>query len=188
MEDRMTRLAVAVSLLFVVAGCGDDDSPNHPADAAGFVDSGGDTIDGALADGAPGPDAPPGPDGGINNTPDGSVGVACGDTAPCTTSQECCVTGAGGHVQFSCVPLGTCQGAAVACDGPEDCSGHPCCGTLNGPASGAACATGDTCEQSSFTLCHNSVDCPTPETGSPTCCPNPLTGQGGYCSPNGECF
>ena len=60
-------------------------------------------------------------------------GVVCG-TMTCSVGQSCCITvGASGTTDMAtCLAAGgTCSGATLACDGPEDCSGTPfCCGTV----------------------------------------------------------
>lgn len=78
------------------------------------------------------------------------AGVACGNMT-CGASQDCCArpNGSGG-VSASCVPSGTCNtdgGAALMCDGPEDCPNDPapkggCCATLSATGNGDGGVTG----------------------------------------------
>lgn len=77
------------------------------------------------------------------------AGVACG-AMTCGTGNDCCVRPTGTGIQQMCVPTGTCStdgGAAVMCDGPEDCSSDAppnggCCIALSGQASADAGVTG----------------------------------------------
>jgi hypothetical protein len=179
----MQRLAVAATCTFLLLalGCGNDNG------APGGTDGGATTIDGSVAtiDAAPGaPDAETAmaPDADTTTSPDGSVGITCGQMT-CTGNKECCVTqgAGGGNPSFACVNPGSCQGASVACDGPEDCSGKACCGMFGGTTASTSCANGATCQGAqTVQFCHNDADCPS-MAGGPKCCPNTFTGSGGFC-------
>src|SRR5581483_3744415 len=62
------------------------------------------------------------------------AGIACGSST-CGTTQDCCLQIVGGTAQAMCMPAGSCPdgGAALMCDGPEDCSSSTpeCCVTLD---------------------------------------------------------
>jgi hypothetical protein len=157
----LTRVASAVllcsSLAFAAAACGGDDDGSTPTvDAA----------PGQNPDGS-GPAADAGP----------VVGVVC-DTMTCSSSQVCCVTVMGDAGSATCVAPGTCQGAAAACDGPEDCGGHACCGTASGQNLMTACQTGDVCEGLAIQACHSDHDCTANNQTSGTCC---VAGSTGFC-------
>jgi hypothetical protein len=95
-----------------------------------------------------------------------TAGVMCG-TDVCDATEECCITrGAGGMmISQSCTAAGACMGAALACDGPEDCmTGEACCGSFIGGAAGAMCVDSAMCARGRF--CHDTSDC----TGMDTCC------------------
>jgi hypothetical protein len=109
------------------------------------------------------------PDTGMPMTdPDSgtTTGVMCG-TEVCGAAEECCITrGTGGMmIAQACVATGTCMGAALSCDGPEDCmTGEACCGSFIGGAAGAMCVADTMCARGRF--CHADTDC----TGMDTCC------------------
>ncbi len=115
------------------------------------------------------------------------AGVACGQST-CGSGQDCCaMVGAGGAFQAMCMPTGSCPdgGAALMCDGPEDCSGGTgeCCSTITvafstmdggPPPSGggeASCVMSGKCPASAVInfgagmatvhtrLCHLNADC-----------------------------
>jgi len=99
------RQTLALCALLLCGGCGDDANGgpdmSMPADLA------------------------PPPDMALN-------GVGCG-MMTCAVGQSCCVTVSGtGTSSSSCIATGgNCAGAALACDGPEDCtSSQFCCGTV----------------------------------------------------------
>jgi len=110
------------------------------------------------------------PDGGTMTPPGGdsgtTVGIMCGG-AVCATGETCCITrGAGGMmIAESCTAPGACMGAALACDGPEDCAtGQACCGSVIGGSAGAMCTSAAMCTRGR--LCHLDGDCSTGD----TCC------------------
>jgi hypothetical protein len=84
-------------------------------------------------------------------------GVPCvADAGSCLPPLVCCTTGG-----WACVAAGSCSGYAMACDGPEDCSGTTpdCCGNL---LTGVTCVAAGTCPESltGGVMCHSSLDCP----------------------------
>jgi hypothetical protein len=157
----LTRVASAVllcsSLAFAAAACGGDDGSTPTADA-----------DPGHAPDAAGPVFDAGP----------AVGVACTSTMICSTSQVCCITVMGDAGSATCTSPGACQGAAAACDGPEDCSGHACCGTASGQDLMTTCQSGDTCSGVALQVCHADPDCPAQGSTPGVCC---VTGTTGYC-------
>ncbi|HEX8951963.1 MAG TPA: hypothetical protein VF945_08960, partial [Polyangia bacterium] len=140
---------------FSVGGCGNDNNSGGP--------------DMSM------PDLEPAPDLAI-------PGISCG-TSSCPSTQECCVTVSGtGTTSSTCINAGgTCSGAVLACDGPQQCgSTQFCCGTITftggtNPDAGApmfqggnaSCAA--TCDASTnypatpthvtTRLCHFAADC-----------------------------
>ncbi len=95
-------------------------------------------------------------------------GVTCGG-ATCNSSQECCISAAG---STSCVGKGTCNrdmGAALSCDGPEDCGAiaPACCANIGGMGGSAMCVA--SCPgmaaptsggfSATTKLCHTNSDC-----------------------------
>jgi len=156
------------------AGGGTPDTGGAPVDSGGIsIDAGG-----GVADTGPRADS-------------GATGIDCMGSTCDPATQHCCITGMpGGGATGMCVDLGTmCMGAAVDCDGPEDCGGgEVCCarGSLSGitvgcePASDG-CGTGGFGE---FELCHDVADC---SGAGDMCCPISMGGfSGAYCS--GMCF
>ena len=125
--------------------CGDSDSPEDPA--AGGAGSPATGSGGATTTAAGPTSGPSTSSGGVADS------INCGATS-CAAPEVCCVdigTGMG-----ACE--GSCQGnaATFACDGPEDCGGNACCGTLT---DGYACAAGEMCS-SGVPRCHGEADCP----------------------------
>jgi hypothetical protein len=156
---------------------GDDDS-SKPPDAAMME-----------PDGAPGntPDATPGTPDAAPVLSDAAVGVKCGSMS-CSSSQECCVKGLGqpdASITAMCIDKGgVCTGgAAVHCDGPEDCGGNACCGSIIGGAN-TSCSTQKTCQGGlgTFTICHQDSEC-----GGTKCC---TAGTTGVCAKDigGKCM
>jgi hypothetical protein len=116
------------------------------------------------------------PDGGFTRPDTGTMmggsdsgtttGVMCG-TAVCGAAEVCCVTrGAGGMmISQACTAPTACMGAALGCDGPEDCmTGQACCGSFIGGSAGAMCVASAMCTRGRF--CHVTSDC----TGADMCC------------------
>lgn len=110
----------------------------------------------------------------------GTQGQGSGETPDAATENNVGVVGCSasecdlGQGQVCCLQVstgsGTCSTAAcpmfsstVSCDGPEDCNGNACCGSV---AEGMACTTGNSCA-SGVQLCHGDGDCTANE---PTCC------------------
>jgi hypothetical protein len=66
------------------------------------------------------------------------AGVSCGTSTCDTATQECCGMFNGTALSETCVSKGSCTGAAITCDGPEDCPGQTsstnsgCCVSLSG--------------------------------------------------------
>lgn len=97
-----------------------------------------------------------------NTTP--TEGVKCG-AATCDVGDICCVTWQGEE----CTAADGCdQGAAIACDGPEDCSGGTpiCCGRVGGMSgNGTECVADGECEgMGTGIVCHVDGDCAPDET------------------------
>lgn len=67
-------------------------------------------------------------------------------------------------VSQTCTAPGDCDGATLACDGPEDCaSAEACCGSFAG-GGGAMCVADASCTIGR--LCHSDAECGTGD----TCC------------------
>jgi hypothetical protein len=154
----MRQILALCALVFVAGGCGDDTTSFGPDMSS-------------PADLTAGPDL-------AVRMPDG---VVCGASS-CSVGQSCCVSVTGTTTSAMCLaPGGTCNGAKLACDGPEDCSSGMqfCCGmiTFSGgtnPDAGAPMFNGGnascngTCDfnftqgppsQVTTRLCHADVDC-----------------------------
>lgn len=170
----------------------------------GPVDGGGGTVDsgitivdggGGATDGGTGtPDTgvvvvDPPDAGGVSDGSTPGV-ITCGDTTCEAASQQCCISGGGGGASSMCIPIGdACMGAAVDCDGPEDCSGGTVC-CANGGFGGditVACVDSSMCTGGfggGFELCHGASDC---TDTSVMCCPIMAGGiSGAFCS--ARCF
>jgi hypothetical protein len=189
MSPRFGALLVVAGLLF--AGCGSATPLDEGDSGGGTADSGpradGASIDsgatgdsgGATGDSGSTTDVDSGGttdtdsgtttdvDAGATDVDGGVVGVACG-AATCGSGEICCVTrGSGGMmVSQACTAPGDCMGAALTCDGPEDCAtGEACCGSFGGTGGGGAtCVTDAMCRFGR--LCHVDSEC----TGTDTCC------------------
>ena len=93
--------------------------------------------------------------------------IQCGQTTCESATQQCCISGGGGGGTATCIDIGTqCQGATIACDGPEDCSGTTpiCCGSLGGGGGSRGVTCTDTCQ--GVRLCRLDTDC---DTGDKCC-------------------
>jgi hypothetical protein len=90
-------------------------------------------------------------DGGADSTDLVACGASTCDTAQ---NEQCCYTTTQGVV--GCAASCAQDALAVVCDGPEDCGGDACCGTL---FAGYACEAAATCT-STGQLCHVKADCP----------------------------
>ena len=100
---------------------------------------------------------------GALSTATGTAGkITCG-SASCDISlgQKCCTESYGSYSDQHCAT--SCSYTAIACDGPEDCSGHACCGIFGG----WSCSGTNACSATQLQLCHTSLDCPQ---ASPYCC------------------
>jgi hypothetical protein len=90
--------------------------------------------------------------------------VACG-SSDCDVAQgeTCCLkvsTGTPSCGTSACPQFST----TIACDGPEDCGGTACCGSV---AEGTACIASAACASGIAQFCHADSDCPA---SLPTCC------------------
>ncbi len=140
---RNLKIALAVLMLALPAGCGGDD------DGGGVL---------------PRADAPPAADAGP--TFDARLGVDC-KGAECTPAQACC----GDQLEppqtsWFCVPDDIEEDCDkwFDCDGPEDCASGLCCAGLR-----IACAPpGTTSCPDGALVCHDEDDCP-----AGPCCPTP---------------
>jgi hypothetical protein len=115
------------------------------------------------------------PDGGSDDGPQGSMGVACGNQGTCDPDDQCCVSFGGSD--FDCDPAGnTCLGWIATCDGPEDCPGGACCSD-NGMAScgDAGC---------NAHVCLSDDGC---SGATPKCCFVITGNPWGICNPSGGC-
>lgn len=67
--------------------------------------------------------------------------LACG-SATCAKGDVCCVTGSGGSAAATCAASCADGGVSIACNGPGDCGGDPCCATLeNASPKNVVCET-----------------------------------------------
>jgi hypothetical protein len=152
-------------------------------------------------------DMAPGPDMAMR-VPNG---VACGTNVTCAVGKDCCVSFANNMATGAmCVDTpAQCQGALLACDGPEDCNmsaTDACCATINlkgiGSDAGVMVTGGNSkCGQCAASvsltgtfmtkLCHVPADCTSFSATVPIigkidfnkCCSN---GMGGvqFCAPD----
>lgn len=200
MLGTMTRALLFASLLALV-GC----SETHSSDDAGPItvmfdagpggtDAGPGATDAGpgVTDAGPGAtDAGPGTMGDAG--PGGMMGIDCMGMTCDPTTQQCCITttggGPGGGAMAQCIPnTEMCMGAAVECDGPEDCGGNVCCAraslagvTVMCEPDPSTCGAGGFGE---FELCNTPADCSTP---MDMCCPINMFGiTAMYCAP--MCF
>ncbi len=166
------RTLILVFLCAVLLGCGGDDDPPGSLDGP-VVDADPSAPDADLS----APDADPNaPDAAV--MADGAIGVECGDML-CQAEQECCATQANNQVQYECIDSGqVCEGASAECDGPEDCGGNACCGTVTGMSFSATCSDTTTCP-GGLRFCHTDGDC---TQGAQNCCAIPGAGAS-VCSP-----
>ncbi len=186
------RFTLACAFALSVAGCG----------GSGLQTGTGDSPDMAQV-AAPGPDlamqATPGPDLAIIEfedmaapveTPDlaqppeppADAGIQCGNQT-CPLGQKCCATFGNGMASATCMDSCGDGALTIACDGPEQCGGNPCCvdvqnAMFNG---GAMCTAAPTDCAPTFDiqkrsgmdrLCHNDNDCTSGAANSqaPNCC------------------
>lgn len=111
-------------------------------------------------------------------------GVYCGADAGTCATGACCVDTSAKTATCSA----TCASGmlSLACDGPEDCSGNPCCAPImNGKTSGAVCsaATTDCVPKIDFVtkngqsrLCHADADCTAAGSSFADCCSDTRNG------------
>jgi hypothetical protein len=103
---------------------------------------------------------------GVAGSSGGGPSVICGETTCALATHACCVT----QSASSCIVSNAncAQGARIACDGPEDCTGQVCCAELAGGGSSYAaftCRNGNDCTQQQ----NRRVVCG----GTPNACSNP---------------
>ena len=95
-------------------------------------------------------------------------GVMCGGGQTCKVGDKCCIVQQGMMSSSQCLPSCPDGNFSVACDGPEDCTGNPCCVAIMGGAPG-----GSTC------------------TAAPNACPPQFSGIGSgqtrVCHTDGDC-
>jgi hypothetical protein len=109
-----------------------------------------------------------------------SDGVSCGMGQACMNGQQCCVVIMGMMATPMCMDSCPDGSLDVMCDGPEDCSGNPCCASVNllqMSVNSIMCTQAQTdCNPNIFggmtRLCHVNPDCTdgAPNTQDPTCC------------------
>jgi hypothetical protein len=166
------------------SGSGGSPGGGGSAGSSGAAASSGEagTAGGAGSGGEAGGSGAAGSAGAAGGDPTGVV--ECGAT-PCTIkTHSCCVT----QSQSSCITSGAnCpQGTAVACDGPEDCTGKVCCAQLGGGASSYSnftCRNANECtlQQARIVVCG---DDPSVCGGTTNCKASAILPQYRVCSPN----
>lgn len=147
--DRSAHIGIAVAVL-AGAACGDDTFTSAQGGSPGT----GATGQGGASSASSGGGQGTGTGGGSG------VGVPCPDTA-CPGGTICCATqnGTAGFT-YECIGSNdTCAGVALPCDGPEDCSGDPCC---YGSDATIYCGANGTCDSGGGggEVCKASPDCP----------------------------
>ena len=143
--------------------------------------------------------------------PETLTGVICGATLTCPVGQDCCVSFANNMAtgQTCVASASQCQGAALACDGPEDCNmstTDACCATVMtkgaGTDAGPMVTGGNSkCGQCSASyspasgtlmtrLCHGAADCKNfgisfggQMIAFDSCCSNGTAGSVQFCAP-----
>ncbi|MBW2461138.1 MAG: hypothetical protein JRH11_05795 [Deltaproteobacteria bacterium] len=206
-------ILTALPLILALAACGESHTvdvdggslPDAETDAdvpdtgggivmdGGFVDAtrpdsgGGIVTDGGVID-ATGPDSGGGIVDGGGPADSGSGTVTCGTMTCDTTTEQCCVARDGMGTTSTCIPAGDmCMGAAVDCDGPEDCTGSDLCCATGGFTGGltVSCVAADMCGGfTGFELCHDPGDC---TDAADMCCPIMRGGiSASYCG--ARCF
>lgn len=144
---RIAALAIGLAAIVAVA-CGNDE--RNPGNGAGQdaepVDASSGARDAASSDGN-----------------QAAVGAECDDVV-CDPAEVCCVDRF--EQSRSCSALDDCRGVALACDGPEDCTGadEVCCTGAGGSSPGSQCEDESTCPR---VVCHEDGDCPG---DAPICC------------------
>lgn len=155
---------LAVSLLLLSPGCGDD--ATGVGDLAGIRVDGGDLASSSL-------DLLASEDAGV------VLGIACGDTPCAANAQWCCTSTQGKTGTCGFGPPADCGSALFYCDGPEDCPpAEPYCCVQNGVAScGSAVCPGTI--QGGIAMCHTNADCA--KVGLNACCPSTTGGPYRLC-------
>lgn len=180
------RAIMACSIALFAAGCG-----------SGGLSTGGGSDLAVAPDLARAPDLATPPDmaspppvadlavpSDLSQTPPyDAAGVACG-MQTCGGKQKCCVMLKGMMAMPMCMDSCPDGDFTVACDGPEDCKGNPCCVSINNAmidGAGAQCTMQpDSCppkvdiqsRSGMDRLCHIDADCTAgaPNTQLPSCC------------------
>jgi hypothetical protein len=173
---RLAQGFVAAVLVLGLIGCGGRTPSNNVQDDGGIITDGPYLLDDAgniIYDDGGNPipvpqDAAPGQDDGPHPNQDAPVAqqdsgstpgvIQCGQTTCDADTQKCCISGGGGGGTATCIDAtAQCQGATIACDGPEDCpTGTPqCCATYGGGGGGVTCT--DNCQ--GLLLCRLDTDC-----------------------------
>jgi hypothetical protein len=179
------RLAYALSLTVAAVGCGDNTLMTNQ-DMAGTGGDGAKVQDMAMQktnDMAVQVDLAM-PIGDMARNIGDANGVSCG-MVTCNVGEQCCVDVAA--MTGTCATSCNDGSVDVMCDGPEDCSGNPCCASFNlaqRSISGVMCTQNPTdCSPNLLggmdRLCHVDQDC-TDGTSSmmyPTCCSAMLNGN-----------
>lgn len=108
--------------------------------------------------------------------------LSCGNTT-CAKDQVCCITANSAGATSACATSCADGGISVACEGPGNCGGNPCCATIKGATpSNVMCTTSPAACPPSFDLatrsgmsrlCNVDGDCSAGLTGPqmyPDCC------------------
>jgi hypothetical protein len=191
------RFAYACALALVAAGCGGN----------GLSTGAGDLATAPIPDLSTGPDFAVGPDltpaagpedmsippdlTQVEPLPDS--GISCGNMS-CALGQKCCVLVKGMQVMPSCMDSCPDGDVTLACDGPENCDGNPCCINIKngGFTGGAMCNTKPTdcapaidiqTQSGMDRFCHTDNDCTSGLPGGsmlPLCCTISLTGSSAH--------
>lgn len=205
------RSCAALALCVVASlGCSSSTSSETPSGDDAGTDA--QTSDGTAADTGSKSDSTTGDTASASDTASGSeggsdtmtdaAGVVCGDKGVCMSGETCCASPTAGGVNFTCVKGGCPDGgAAILCDGPEDCMGatpiccaeadvtgtFPSCGFKSGVADCRATCTSmvtPSCpSKATVRPCHTSDNCPEP--GYPKCCEfsSPSGDTATFCAP-----
>jgi hypothetical protein len=156
-----------LTLCITVAGCGGGTLSTGDmaatADQAQAIDMAQPAIDMAMVQ----PDLTPPADLTYVTALDAD-GVKCG-MQTCPSNQVCCAMLSGMMATGGCMDSCPDGDLTVTCDGPEDCMGNPCCGTLSNMGVNSIACTMST------------MDCP------PMIDPQTMMGQTRFCHQDGDC-
>ncbi len=174
-----TALLTALVLSLTACGSSDDDLGSGGGSSGGAAGSASGGTAGSASGGSSG-SASGGSSGSASGGAAGSGGsssasVNCGTGTTCSGGDSCCIP-----IQVSKGPAcsATCDTGTsqMQCDGPEDCNGNACCGSL---AKGWACTGNAACPSGVSQLCQKPSDC-----GSNQCIPITVAGLSiGTCQP-----